>query len=87
MIYGALAILTVILGLLVALQIYKARARTAEAAALRQSERARAAELTVEAQQHTAELVRALEVQQRERQRTDEAAIQNGDRSQFDTDW
>jgi Flp pilus assembly protein TadB len=86
MIYLIIGIALVIAGLWVALRIAMANKRVAEERAEREAERADVAEMVANAQQHTAERVREVEQQHRDRQRADEQRISAGIRDHFDND-
>jgi|GEM_PF-1632426 len=87
MLHAWASVVIVILGLIVALQVFKARAKQAEANIKRQEDRAESAEAVVESKTTIERAVERIEEQQRERQKTDEEAIKTGDRSQLDNDW
>jgi FtsZ-interacting cell division protein ZipA len=86
MIYLIIGIALLIAGLWVALRIAMANKRVAEERAEREAERADVAEMVANAQQHTAERVREVEQQHRDRQRADEQRISAGIRDHFDND-
>jgi FtsZ-interacting cell division protein ZipA len=86
MIYLIIGIALVIAGLWAALRIALANKRAAEERAKREAERADVAEMVANAQQHTAERVREVEQQHRNRQRADEQRISAGIRDHFDND-
>jgi len=86
MIYLIIGIALLIAGLWSALRIAMANKRAAEERAEREAERADVAEMVANAQQHTAERVREVEQQHRDRQRADEQRISAGIRDHFDND-
>jgi type VI protein secretion system component VasK len=86
MIYLIIGIALLIAGLWVALRIAMANKRAAEERAEREAERADVAEMVANAQQHTAERLREVEQQHRDRQRADEQRISAGIRDHFDND-
>jgi FtsZ-interacting cell division protein ZipA len=86
MIYLIIGIALLIVGLWAALRIAMANKRAADERAEREAERAGVAEMVANAQQHTAERVREVEQQHRDRQRADEQRISAGIRDHFDND-
>jgi FtsZ-interacting cell division protein ZipA len=86
MIYLIIGIALLIAGLWAALRISMANKRAADERAEREAERADVAEMVANAQQHTAERVREVEQQHRDRQRADEQRISAGIRDHFDND-
>jgi type VI protein secretion system component VasK len=86
MIYLIIGIALLIAGLCAALRIAMANKRAADERAEREAERADVAEMVANAQQHTAERLREVEQQHRDRQRADEQRISAGIRDHFDND-
>jgi len=86
MIYLIIGIALLIAGLWATLRIAMANKRAADERAEREAERADVAEMVANAQQHTAERLREVEQQHRDRQRADEQRISAGIRDHFDND-